>query len=241
MNDIHNVKLVSSGDTFVIALCHDNSLWSKGKNNFGQLGLDHRDNREIFTQIQTNEIFISISCGNDHSLLLTETQKVFSCGSNQFGQIACKENIKQINKLKQITKLPRISMISCSSFTSFCVDINGNLITFGKYDENYVNEKIVPELCFNINQIMGIPPVKFISKSHSRIVVLDINGGLWYLGKSYADKNRFSSQKLEPIDNCNYYEYFGDLPINDLCIQSFVENKKFDYVSNFWFNSILPY
>jgi len=75
--------------TFVLAV--NNKLYATGNNSYGQLGLGNNSNKFVFTEI--NNSFLSsstisnISCGKNHSIILTNDGKIFSTGSNIYGQL----------------------------------------------------------------------------------------------------------------------------------------------------------
>jgi alpha-tubulin suppressor-like RCC1 family protein len=63
-------------------------------------GFGHNDKRQITSNtsqekivspyyIQHHERFIAVSCGNNHTLVLTNKNEVYSIGSNDFGQLGC--------------------------------------------------------------------------------------------------------------------------------------------------------
>lgn len=96
-DEILNIKKVAAGRAHSIALSESDVLFTLGNNSFGQCGrpivqeemfhsseMVHRiDGKLIFGE---NDKVKDIICGLDHSLLLTENGKVFSCGWGADGQ-----------------------------------------------------------------------------------------------------------------------------------------------------------
>ena len=204
ITDIHKVKFVGTGKLFVIVICMDNSVWGKGDNLKGQLGMgDYYCRLEGFIQIETNEIITFISCGDEHSLFLTETRTVYSCGSNKQGQLGFKKKVKRINVLTQIKSLGLIQMIACPGDVSLCVDMEGNLFKFGeflKYGYGIENFEEIKRI--------DIPPVHYITKSHSFGIVIDINGDVWYMGVRFRTKWREFFKPTQNLTKLNFNKHF---------------------------------
>jgi len=75
-------------DTLNQRLTQEISMYGWGKNDYGQLGLGS-ENMLIScpSPIDANQSVISIASGLRHTVYLTSTRKVYSCGSNEFGQL----------------------------------------------------------------------------------------------------------------------------------------------------------
>jgi len=67
----------------------DNNVYGFGANQWGQLGLGHDDEVEGLHLIEyfKNIKIKQISCGNFHSLFLTDDGFIYSCGKNDHGQL----------------------------------------------------------------------------------------------------------------------------------------------------------
>ena len=226
INNIQKVKFVSIGKLFLIVICLDDTVWSKGDNWCGQLGLGDYEHRENFTQIETNELITFISCGDAYSLFLTESRKVFSCGNDN---PEFKEKCKGINVLQQIKGLGLIQMIACSCSISLFVDMDGNLLLGENttYEANYFGEF----------RRINIPPVHYLTKSKSLVVVMDINGDVWTM-ETVLGVSRLVSKEIEsPTRNftkLNFDRSFSNnndyktMTVNDLLfqIEAFEEEQK---------------
>lgn len=92
-----NIKKVAAGRAHSIALSESDVLFSLGNNAYGQCGRPAIDGEEysgseMIHRVEGKSIFgeddkvKDIVCGLDHSLLLTEKGKVFSCGWSADGQ-----------------------------------------------------------------------------------------------------------------------------------------------------------
>ena len=211
-----NVKNISCGSDFVFVLCFDFSLWSKGFNSFGQLGLKDYLWRIEFTQVQCNEFIISMSSGLNHSLFLTTSQKIFGCGDNSNGQLGIGENIKKSPKLYQISHLEGITTIACNRTRSFCIDSEGNLFAFGN------------NISFRPKKI-EIPPIQVISNNFSnKTAFLDVNQDIWICNDSLYHQDEELFYKIDKIEILDF-ENSNNRKL-ELNFDKIYENRK-SYVS----------
>ena len=107
------VKKVSLGGEHSLLLTQKNNIYSCGLNLFGQLGLGDFENRNIFTNVDIyknalkdceGEEIKDIAAGAQHSLFITNMNKLFYCGFNKNKFLGIAEDINlfthiQDNKL----------------------------------------------------------------------------------------------------------------------------------------------
>ena len=84
-----NIVSLSSGGTHTLLLNKEGQVYSIGSNCiFGQLGLGSDVHQtENPTLIKGVSEIISMACGDNHSLLVSKSGKVFSFGNGKFGQL----------------------------------------------------------------------------------------------------------------------------------------------------------
>lgn len=89
----NTIGSISAGGNHVICCTKTGRLLSWGYNKYGQLGLGNTNNSAVPMLIQNiHEFFVSASAGQRHSLFLTNTGKVYSCGHNQYGTLGQADN-----------------------------------------------------------------------------------------------------------------------------------------------------
>ena len=105
---------------------------------------------------------IQISSGYDHSLFLSNTSVVYSCGSGKYGQTG--QNT--VSNTLTPTLLPnfqvQIIQISAGGFHSLLLAFNGSIYSFGSNSVGQLglgdfNNRLVPVL---ISQTLNIPATK---------------------------------------------------------------------------------
>ena len=95
--NIDNVLLVKCG-AFHTIVNTTTGLYSFGNNLFGQLGIEEKYLLYVFkpTKIDINLKIKDISCGNYHTILLTDKGDIYGFGSNKYGQLGidnCGEDV----------------------------------------------------------------------------------------------------------------------------------------------------
>jgi alpha-tubulin suppressor-like RCC1 family protein len=79
---------ISAGSAHIIAIKTQGTLWTWGKNDFGQLGIGNSYvNRNTPTQVTTETDWSIISAGNAHSLGLKSNGTLWAWGRNDLGQL----------------------------------------------------------------------------------------------------------------------------------------------------------
>ena len=96
------VKKVSLGGEHSLILTQKNNIYSCGLNLFGQLGLGDFENRNIFTNVDIyknalkdseGEKIADIVAGSQHSLIITNMNKLYYCGFNKNKFLGITEDI----------------------------------------------------------------------------------------------------------------------------------------------------
>lgn len=225
----NNVIEVSCGDEFSIILCDNHSVWSFGYNQYGQLGLGDTLNRTEFVQIETNEKFVSISCGYNHSMFLGSNQRVFFSGLPKHLHLGISKRDTLTPFL--INDLFFISLISCQKNKSFCVDTNGKLFVFGQKTKLMASPIWKPKL----------PPIEYISSGlGADFVAQDFNGDTWILTETATQFEKLNHPEILVgksneqcfIELCNdfriqyvksifYYYFFADFIYSSFLVGSF--------------------
>ena len=137
--DLQPVSQLACGEYHTIAVCRDGSLWTWGRNNCGQLGHGNcSENYKIPTQVQgmATKISLLASAGGQHSLILTESNKVYAFGNNNFGQLGLGIKDKVVSRPDIISSLRTsgVCAIACGYSHSVALLKNEQLYSWGRND-----------------------------------------------------------------------------------------------------------
>jgi RCC1 and BTB domain-containing protein len=93
---------IACGGYHSLVLTDEGQVYSWGYNSHGQLGLGNKahQNRPQKINLNNNQIVKSISCGWNHSLLLTIDGNIYAFGDNKFGQLGNGNTTEQLNPVK---------------------------------------------------------------------------------------------------------------------------------------------
>eukprot|EP01080_Neovahlkampfia_damariscottae_P012452 gene12452-6203_t len=129
----HSMIKISAGFQFSMSLRNDSLLFCWGDNGLGQLGLGIPSS-EIGQPTQMTSIsnIWKIDAGKTHAILLTKNGKVYTFGSNNFGQLGNGSLLEEHRSPVSIASLSNISDISAGSETSHAMNSVGSIFSFGR-------------------------------------------------------------------------------------------------------------
>jgi alpha-tubulin suppressor-like RCC1 family protein len=133
---------VKCGYEHTLVLTNNNEVFGWGRNDLGQVGNGSFD--DVLIPIQVNKFLDekvkSISCGSNHSMMLTESGHVYSWGDNLYGQLGMKIQVKSSNIPKQIKlRGVKIVKISCGSNHSLLLSSDGHIYALAKEDTGHLD------------------------------------------------------------------------------------------------------
>jgi hypothetical protein len=131
---VENIVMVSCGCRHSLALTESGLVFSWGENIHGQLGSGNEIYREKPKLIELENISIKkISCGQRHSLLLSNDGVIYAFGDNKFGQIGngTKVSQKKPIRLNHSNKFVDIASSSMENI-SVALSIDNQFFIWGK-------------------------------------------------------------------------------------------------------------
>ncbi|UPQ97120.1 chromosome condensation regulation protein [Chloropicon primus] len=107
------VKMIASGSDQIFAITWNGVLFSWGRGSWGQTGLGTTDNVASPRKVVGlgNDIIIQVTSGEKHTLILTETNKVYAVGNGRYGQLGIGKSINFTSKPVPITTLPESHLV----------------------------------------------------------------------------------------------------------------------------------
>ena len=97
----------------IFAITWNGVLFSWGRGSWGQTGLGTTDNVASPRKVVGlgNDNIVQVASGEKHTLILTETNKVYAVGNGRYGQLGIGESISFTSKPIPIVTLPESHLV----------------------------------------------------------------------------------------------------------------------------------
>ena len=186
------VFLLAGGEfqTAILTLSYETSkLYLMGKNSNGQLGIDNNNNNYIYFPVYnniSNRKIVKVSCGGDHTLLLTQENELFSYGVNIFGQLGI-DTFNSSSNPKQVNFKELIIDISAGSQHSLILSQSFGIYTCGYSKNGSLGYNSIEDVC-TFTKVEGIKIIEKIDKIssgvfHSACIFDGQNIIIWGIGQ----------------------------------------------------------
>jgi hypothetical protein len=138
------IDVIKCGAFHSIALTRTGEIYAWGKNENGQIGIANNvDYHMVPTKVHVgnDEKIISVSCGFQHSLALTASNRVLGWGDNRCGQLGYEEEEYFNEPILIETNNILIEKISCGPFHSILLSKDGVVLVLGNCFECRTDKK----------------------------------------------------------------------------------------------------
>ena len=129
--NLTNCIAVSCGSKHTAILKNDGTVFTFGRNNYGQLGDGTDISRSSPTLIVNHNDIIAVSCGYEHTAILKNNGTVFTFGRHLEGQLGHGEINDNVLTPIEIEGHTDIIAVSCGNFHTAILKNNGTVFTFG--------------------------------------------------------------------------------------------------------------
>ncbi|KAL9646674.1 hypothetical protein ABK040_001097 [Willaertia magna] len=132
------INQIEGSLNFTLVLTNKNRIFVVGENTWGQLGCKFEqlkksvpiENKVLDDKGQSLDV-LKIACGEEHSIILTRDNKVYSCGGNSYGQLGIKQ-IDFVNKFTNILLLDEIINVTCGEYHTMFISKNRDIYAAGR-------------------------------------------------------------------------------------------------------------
>ncbi len=181
---INNIVEIASGYNHVIALKKDGTVWVKGENDKGQLGIGEASKNGDFQQVAGLKNIVSVSAGKNFSVALDENGVVWSWGDNSCGQLAIQPHKTIYYPMKSNFKEP-ISDISCGTYHLLVLDEKGNVLASGNNKNGELGNTDILNDDISICVDLGIKST-FILAGENYSAIISNEGNVYSFGEPSA-------------------------------------------------------
>jgi E3 ubiquitin-protein ligase HERC4 len=164
-------------------------LFVWGSNSSGQCGLENDSSvnypqPKLVKSLATKQI-VQISCGQFHSLALTNTGEIYAFGSNLHGQLGLgfeSDKVAKPTLIKSLSGIP-IAYLSCGGNHSFVISKSGAVFGWGKnlYGQLGLNDTLPKRFPTQLRTLRSIG-VRYIACGDDFSVFLTMDGGVFTCG-----------------------------------------------------------
>ena len=186
--DLSEIKQISCGHSHMFILKTDGSIWGCGKNEFGQLGLNDSNDRNVFTKVteNINNDVAQVYCGYDSTYMLKNDGTVWACGGNSYGELGLgiTENVFVFTQVSIDLPSP-VKQISGGHLHAMLLTEDGNLYTCGYALNGRLGLGIDNENSqTTFTQVTGVNNVKQVVCTPISSVILKNDGTIWTCGSN---------------------------------------------------------
>uniref|UniRef100_UPI00398E325E probable E3 ubiquitin-protein ligase HERC6 isoform X2 n=1 Tax=Pristiophorus japonicus TaxID=55135 RepID=UPI00398E325E len=147
------VAQIAAGGRHSFALSLSGAVFSWGKNDHGQLGLKDTENKVSPCRVkQLKKLNVTyISCGNQHTAVLTKDGNVFTCGEGSSGQLGLSATTDVTTFQKVEHNQGEVSQIACGSYHTIAYIPSSDLVvsfgfaTRGALENDSTRSRVHPE------------------------------------------------------------------------------------------------
>jgi alpha-tubulin suppressor-like RCC1 family protein len=162
----------------------------------GALGLGVKKNALVPTRVTVPEKIVQVACGNQHTLFLTDSNKLFATGHGAYGILGTGDTTDELvpvelTSLEASLENEKITKIACGANFSALVTNAGNLYVWGRNDSGQLGlgeesqgdmhsaERYPRRLSFFEAERIFI---KDVACGENHVVALAQNGAIYYWG-----------------------------------------------------------
>ena len=176
----------------------DGTLWTWGRNEYGQLGDGTNTSRS--TPVQVLDQVIAVSLGYYHTVALRADGTVWTWGYNYSGQLGLTTTGNNVKEPTQVMDRDHIALIEAGGDMTAAISEDGALYVCGY---GYYGDGNSAHSNGYLNQVRSLPDMNGIDLGPEHALIVKKDGSLWSWGKNryyelgdYTDSVRTSPVEL---------------------------------------------
>lgn len=213
-NFINDVREVSAGRYFTLALKNDGTVWAYGKNSKGQLGIGSTEDSLIPKQVLGLENIVKIDSSEFNGAALDSDGYLWVWGEGAFGQLGQGNKINQTSPV--LYPVYNVKDFSIGDTGINVVDQDGDVFTSGLNTSAQLGIGNTSPTTVLEPVMVNISDVKQISRGKTHTLALKEDGSVWgwginnygQIGDGTTTNAKFPVQVLgpdySPLSNVSY-------------------------------------
>jgi alpha-tubulin suppressor-like RCC1 family protein len=179
------ITAIFAGGYHSLAIDNDGKVYATGLNEYGQLGLDDKTDRNVFTEVTSlnGKTITALSAGDLHSLALANDGKVYATGENHIGQLGLGDTTER-NTSTEVGSLSNITAISAGYVHSLALANDGKVYATGdnEYGQLGLGSDANKTSFTEVSTLSGITT---ISTGDNHFFALSNDGKVYATGLNY--------------------------------------------------------
>lgn len=186
---IEDVKAIAAGSDHVVALKEDGTVWTWGRNDYGQLGNGTKVNYNEPVQVTGIEDVKAIAAGTYNSFAIKEDGTVWGWGSNFAGQLGAiviadsdTNNEFKYERFMQVSGMEKVKAIAAGYNYTIALKKDGSLWVWGRNNLGNLGDDSIETISIEPVPVKDLEDVIAVSAADDHIVALKKDGTVWSWG-----------------------------------------------------------
>jgi alpha-tubulin suppressor-like RCC1 family protein len=180
-----NWKQVSAGNQHTAAIKTDGTLWTWGRNNYGQLGDNYVTDKSSPVQTITfGTNWKQVSCAYTHTVAIKTDGTLWTWGRNNYGQLGDNSIIGKSSPVQTITFGNNWKQVSCAYTHTAAIKTDGTLWTWGRNNYGQLGNNTANNTSSPVQTIAFGTNWKQVSAGNYHTAAIKTDGTLWTWGRN---------------------------------------------------------
>ena len=182
-----NWKLVSCGRSHDAAIKTDGTLWTWGRNDFGQLGDNTTINKSSPVQtVSGGTNWKLVSCGGYHTAAIKTDGTLWMWGRNSYGRLGDNTAINKSSPVQTVSGGTNWKLIAGGTYHTAAIKTDGTLWTWGMNDNGQLGDNTAINKSSPVQTVASGTNWKFVDCGGARrIDTIKTDGTLWTWGVNF--------------------------------------------------------
>ena len=202
-----NWKLVSGGSYNTVAIKTDGTLWTWGRNNFGQIGdntTTHRSSPVQTVTFGTNWKYVS--GGDRYTAAIKNDGTLWTWGFNSNGMLGDNTTTNKSSPVQTVTFGTNWKSVACSNYHMSAIKTDGTLWLWGYNNSGQLGDNTTTNKSSPIQTVAFGTNWKSVSSGGSNTAAIKTDGTLWIWGANSNGTlgDNTSTDKSSPVQTVAY-------------------------------------
>lgn len=207
VSGLSGITSIAPGAYHVAALKNDGTVWTWGRNNYGQLGDGTQTSNFTPAQVPGLTGVKAIAAGANHTVALKNDGTVWAWGYNGYGQLGTSPTVNvSVYSPAQVPGIDSISAIDAGLFHTIALRADGAVWAWGRNLEGQVGDGTWTSPHETPAQVSGLNNVVSVDAGGYHNLALKSDGTVWAWGRNARGQlgDRTTTDRNVPVQT--YYD-----------------------------------